>query len=215
MDKIAILASGGLDSSILLADEARGARVFPIYVECGLAWEAAERDALGRYIRALDNDNVAPLVTLAAPTANMYGDHWSMTGRDVPGVDEPDESVFLPGRNILLIALAAVWCSTHDVSHLAIGSLGGNPFPDATLEFFQDFARALSIGLAHRVHVTAPYRTVHKNEIIQRFKHLPLELTLSCMAPHGTQHCGDCNKCRERQRGFQSAEVADPTIYAA
>jgi len=215
LDKIAILASGGLDSSILLADEARNAQVYPIYVECGLAWEAGEREALEVFLRALKSPNVAPVVTLSAPTANMYGDHWSMTGRDVPGVDEPDESVFLPGRNILLIALAAVWCSTHEISHLAIGSLGGNPFPDATLEFFQDFARALSLGLGHRLHVTAPYRTVHKEEIIRRFTHLPFDLTLSCMSPRGAHHCGNCNKCRERQRGFQTAEVRDPTNYAA
>jgi 7-cyano-7-deazaguanine synthase len=215
LDKIAILASGGLDSSILLADEARRAKVYPLYVECGLKWEAAERDALVGFVGALGNANIAPLVTLTASTANMYGDHWSMTGRDIPGVDEPDESVFLPGRNILLLALAAVWCSTHDIAHLAIGSLDGNPFPDATLEFFQDFGRALSVGLAHLVHVTAPYRTVHKAEIIRRFRHLPLELTLTCMSPRGTQHCGNCNKCRERQRGFQEAEVLDPTVYAA
>jgi 7-cyano-7-deazaguanine synthase len=213
LDKIAVLTSGGLDSGVLVSDAAQSAQVYPIYVQCGLAWEMAEGQALQSFLSALNSANVAPVTVLSVPTGNIYGEHWSMTGKDVPGADEPDSSVFLPGRNILLIGLAAVWCSTHAVSQIAIGSLEGNPFPDATLEFFEDFAQALSAGLGHRVDVRAPYRNVHKRELIQRFKHLPLELTLTCMSPRGAKHCGQCNKCRERQRGFQEAGVPDLTAY--
>jgi len=215
LDKIAVLASGGLDSAVLLADEAQHAQVHPIYVQCGLAWERKEQQALQSFVDALKNPNVAPITVLSAPTGNMYGEHWSMTGKSVPGADESDSSVFLPGRNILLVGLAAVWCSTHNVPDIAIGSLKGNPFPDATLEFFQDFARALSTGLGHQLTVKAPYRSVHKFEIIQRFEHLPLGLTLTCMAPKGKKHCGQCNKCHERQVGFRKAGVPDHTAYAA
>ncbi|HKV56133.1 MAG TPA: 7-cyano-7-deazaguanine synthase [Candidatus Binataceae bacterium] len=214
MEKIAVLASGGLDSGALLADLSQSAQVYPIYVRCGLAWELHERQALQIFLTALDSPNLAPITDLAASTSNIYGEHWSMTGKSVPGADEPDNSVFLPGRNILLIGLAAVWCSTHEIPNLAIGSLGGNPFPDATPGFFTDFAKALSSGLGHRINVSAPFRSVHKDEIIRRFKHLPLELTLTCMAPRGRQHCGECNKCRERQVGFARASVPDPTVYS-
>jgi len=214
LDKIAVLASGGLDSAVLLSDMAQGAQVYPIYVQCGLVWEAAEHHALQSFLGAFNSTNVAPVTVLSVPTANMYGEHWSMTGKDVPAAEAPDSSVFLPGRNILLIGLAAVWCSTHTISQLAIGSLGGNPFPDATLDFFGDFVRALSTGLAHQVDVKGPYRNVPKSEIIRHFFHLPLDLTLSCMTPQDAKHCGRCNKCRERQRGFYQAGVTDPTPYA-
>lgn len=214
LDKIAVLASGGLDSAVLVADEAERAQVYPIYVQCGLAWERTEQQALQSFLGALNSPNVAPLTVLSAPTANIYGEHWSMTGKSIPDADQSDSSVFLPGRNILLVGLAAVWCSTHGVSQIAIGSLEGNPFPDATREFFQDFARALSTGLGHQLNVTAPYRGIHKFEIIQRFKTLPLDLTLTCMAPKGLKHCGQCNKCHERQVAFRKAAVPDPTAYA-
>jgi 7-cyano-7-deazaguanine synthase len=213
MNRIAVLASGGLDSSVLLADQARNAEVFPIYVQWGLAWEATERDALQAFIAALNNPAVMPLTVLSVPIGAMYGDHWSVTGNGVPGLEEPDSAVFLPGRNILLIGLAAVWCSTHDVSRIAIGSLGGNPFPDATPEFFRDFARVLSAGLGHHVQLEAPYRDLHKSEIIRQFSHLPLELTLTCMAPKDGKHCGRCNKCGERRLAFQEADVPDRTVY--
>jgi 7-cyano-7-deazaguanine synthase len=213
VEKISVLASGGLDSSVLIAKLADSAEVYPIYVRCGFAWEEMELKGLQSFIDALHNRNVMPTTVLAAPSDILYGDHWSVTGARVPAADEPDENTYLPGRNILLISLAAIWGSTHAVSRIAIGSLGGNPFPDATPEFFETLARALSIGLGHRVLIEAPLKGFHKEDLIKQFKDLPLELTLTCMAPIGGRHCGQCNKCFERQRAFHKAGVVDRTIY--
>ncbi len=215
MEKIAVLASGGLDSSVLIAEKAEHAQVYPIYVQCGLAWEDVERDALDAFLTAMKAPNAMPATTLSIPIGPMYGDHWSVTGKSVPGADQPDIEVLLPGRNILLIGLAAVWCSTHEVSRIAVGSLDGNPFPDATPEFFRNFAEVLSAGLGHKIQVEAPYRGLHKSDLIKRFAHLPLELTLTCMAPSGGRHCGRCNKCAERKAAFREAGVLDRTAYSA
>ena len=213
-ERVAVLASGGLDSSALLAELAQTDVVFPIYVQKGLTWEEAEGRALAAFAAALGNANVQPVTTLSVPAQALYGDHWSLSGRGVPEAGTPDNAVFLPGRNILLIGLAAVWCSTHDVSRIAIGSLGGNPFPDATPEFFDGYAKLLSGALEHQVSVLAPYRGLTKAELIRRHGNLPLELTLTCAAPHGDAHCGACNKCGERQEAFEKAGVPDPTQYA-
>jgi 7-cyano-7-deazaguanine synthase len=43
---------------------------------------------------------------------------------------------------------------------------------------------------------------------------VPLEMTLSCMNPVGTTHCGLCSKCRERRDAFREAGVNDATTYA-
>ncbi len=52
--RLAVLASGGLDSSVMLAELARGGReVFPVYVRAGLVWERHELGALRSYIRRL------------------------------------------------------------------------------------------------------------------------------------------------------------------
>lgn len=215
MEKIAVLASGGLDSAVLLAELASAAQVYPIYVKCGLKWEAEELRALHSFLAALKNPHVMPLAVLEIPTAALYGDHWSLSGARVPDADAPDSEVLIPGRNILLLGTAAVWSSTHGVSRIAIGSLDGNPFPDATHEFFQSFARALSLGLGRAIQIEAPFRGIHKEELIRRSRSLPLGLTLTCMAPKEGVHCGQCNKCRERQLAFQKAGIADRTVYAA
>ena len=73
---------------------------------------------------------------LDEPIADVYGDHWSTIGAGVPGSDSDDEAVYLPGRNLLLTVKAAVWCRLRGVRTLALGSLGSNPFPDSTPEFF-------------------------------------------------------------------------------
>lgn len=217
MDRIAVLASGGLDSAVLLADLAREARVFPVYVEAGLAWESQEKLALASYLKALANDNVQPLTKLEIPVRSLYGNHWSTTGENVPDSEAPDIDVYLPGRNVLLIGLTSVWCALHDVHTIAIGSLDDNPFPDATPQFFHDYGGVLSGALGHEIRVVAPYRSRHKSEIIAGFPDLPLDLTLTCMAPRvidgSPVHCGGCNKCEERRRAFKAAGVQDRTAY--
>lgn len=212
-DPIAVLASGGLDSAVLLADLARNRTVFPLYVRAGLAWEDEERAALGRYLVALDNRNVQMVQDLAVDTRALLAGHWSVTGAGLPGADTPDRAVFIPGRNILLIGLAAVWCSLHAVPTVAIGSLGDNPFPDATPDFFAEYARVVSRGLGHEVTVVAPFRSLHKADLVRRFGDLPLEHTVTCMQPQSGVHCGRCNKCAERRLAFKQAGAADRTPY--
>ena len=50
--------------------------------------------------------------------------------------------------------------------------------------------------------------------MIARGKNLPLHLTFSCIRPVDGMHCGECNKCAERRKGFADAGVRDLTRYA-
>src|SRR5690606_23527361 len=109
--------------------------------------------------------------------------------------------------------------SLHDAlpifPRLVLGPLAGNPFPDATPAFFDAMARALSLGLDHRLSIVAPFRSMHKADVIKLGVELgvPLALTMSCNAPIGMRPCGRCNKCRERHDAFLDANVPDETDY--
>ncbi|HEY1381068.1 MAG TPA: 7-cyano-7-deazaguanine synthase, partial [Gemmataceae bacterium] len=163
----AVLVSGGLDSAVLLGTAARREpAVTPLYVRSGLAWEAAERACLDRFLAELRQPSVRPLVTLDLPVADLYGDHWSLTGRGVPGADTPDEAVYLPGRNVLLLSKALLWCHLHGVPTLALATLAANPFPDATPAFFRSFADAVNAAVGGRVEVVAPFAGLSKAEVI-------------------------------------------------
>jgi 7-cyano-7-deazaguanine synthase len=212
--------SGGLDSAVLLAEEAARGEVQPIYVAAGLAWESAERAIVEALLRSdAMRGRVGPLVTLTVDMRDVYAaTHWAVTGKP-PAYHTPDEDVYLPGRNIVLLAKAGVYGAAAGLDRLVLGTLGHNPFPDATPEFRLTMARALSLGLAHELEVDAPFAALEKAEVIRRGAALgvPFQLTLSCMSPVAgpvlPRHCGTCSKCRERHDAFVEVGVADPTDY--
>src|SRR5262245_4234747 len=150
MTKSAVLLSGGLDSAVLLADEASRGDVQPIYISAGLAWEAAERQVVARLL-ASDalRGRTRPVVVLSVDMRDVYAaTHWAVSGTP-PAYHTPDEDVYLPGRNIILLSKAGVYCATAGIGRIVLGTLGHNPFPDATPQFRETMARALSLGLAH------------------------------------------------------------------
>jgi len=213
---VAVLCSGGLDSAVLLVEMARATgRALPVVVHAGHAWETAEREALARFIAAVGDARIAPIRDLDLPMGDVYGAHWSMTGAGTPDWDAPDETVELRGRNLILLAKALVLAAIDGWPTLALGSLAGNPFPDATPEFFAGLARVASDGLRAGLTIVTPYRGLSKADVIRRGRSLPLELTLSCARPGADGiHCGDCNKCRERLEAFSEAGVEDRARYA-
>jgi 7-cyano-7-deazaguanine synthase len=182
----AVLLSGGLDSVVLVAEEAARDEVQPIYVSVGLAWERAERAAVARVLAARPiAGHVRPLATLSVDMHDVYAaTHWALTGQP-PGYHTPDEDVYLPGRNVILLGKAGVYCAAAGLHRLVLGTLAHNPFPDATPEFRDAMAHALTLGLAHALEIEAPYAGVTKADVIRRGAALgvPLELTLSCMKP--------------------------------
>ena len=221
----AVLISGGLDSAVLLAEEAAAHEVQPIYVSVGLAWESAERDALTALLSTPPFVSARPPAWLAVDMTDVHPDsHWAMAGRP-PGYHTPDEDVYLPGRNIVLLTKAAIYSSLHGIGRIVLGTLDHNPFPDATPAFRASMADALSRGLGQPFTIEAPYAQVEKMEVIRRGAALgvSLEMTLSCMSrarpsavnvrPFVARHCGICSKCRERHLAFVAAGIADPTVY--
>ncbi len=211
---LAVLISGGLDSAILIGEAVRHCpAVHPLYVRQGLSWESVELQHLRRFLRAIRRPSLCPLRVLRLPVVDLYGDHWSLTARDVPSADMPDETVFLPGRNILLLAKAMLWCHLHEVPTVALGSLQSNPFPDATPAFFRAYQRVVNRGMGGHVTIARPYAGLGKTEVMARGAGLPLELTFSCINPIAGRHCGSCNKCAERRQAFGAAKMADPTEY--
>lgn len=211
---IGLLASGGLDSSILLGHLLdTGERVQPFYVSSGLVWEEEERRALDRYLDAMACPELKELVVLDMPLADLYRGHWSMTGRDVPDADSPDDAVYLPGRNALLVIKPLVWCRLNGIEQLALAPLGSNPFADATTSFFAEFESALNRATMGDVRIVRPFAGYGKRQVMELGRNYPLELTFSCIQPHGRRHCGGCNKCAERRAAFRAAGIDDRTAY--
>jgi 7-cyano-7-deazaguanine synthase len=214
---VAVLASGGIDSAILCVDLlGQFHRVYPLYVRFGLRWEDVEVMGLSRFLDAAARSGLMPLHVLEEPVTDVYGSgHWSTGGADVPGAETDDTAVFLPGRNLLLAVKAAVWCQLRSIEALALGCLRANPFPDSTPEFFKNLETVINQALSSRLQLLRPFERLGKDEVLRRGAGLPLHHTVSCLRPTGGQHCGACNKCAERRRGFRAAGLSDLTRYAS
>ncbi len=214
-NRITILASGGLDSSVMLGAIARtGRHVFPVYIRAGLSWERDELATLRRFVRALKLPNVEPVTALNLPMGDLSGDHWSMTGRNVPGYNASLSSNYILGRNFTLLTKAAIFSARNQIGEIAMAPLESNPFPDARPEFFRAFARAVELGVGIKLAIRAPFAGKSKADVVRTGAGMPLELTVSCARPTGIVHCGACTKCAERVEGFLEAGVPDPTHYA-
>ena len=232
-----MLFSGGLDSAVLIAHalapgpvgegSAERKRVVPIYISVGFSWEAEERAMVQRLFAHPRFAGALRPVMLSFDMRDVFpATHWAVRG-EPPAYDTPDTDVYIDGRNVILLSKAAVFMGRHAAvasAHgsrasitLMLGSLAGNPFPDATPAFFGAMAHALSLGLGLPVAIEAPCASMSKADVIRRGIGLgvPLELTMSCMNPKDGQHCGRCSKCRERRDAFTAAGVADPTTYRA
>ena len=211
-NSLAVLISGGLDSAILLGDALRRQPVVPIYMRFGLAWEPVELVYLQRFLAALAGPTLQPLVVLDQPVSDVYGSHWSVTG-NAPLIGTPEEAVFLPGRNVFLLAKSMLWCHLNGVPAIALGSLQTNPFPDATPAFFRGIQDIVNQAVQGNVEVRLPFGGMKKVAVMALAKGLPLDHTFSCASPADGLHCGRCSKCGERRDAFRDAGMADPTNY--
>jgi 7-cyano-7-deazaguanine synthase len=212
-----LLLSGGIDSAVLLHELlAGGDKVLPFYVRTGCIWDECELQAVRRLIatEAFVHDRLEQLVVLEMPLGDLYAEHWSISGNGVPDDSTPDEAVFMPGRNPLLLIKPVLWCQRHGIGKLALATLVNNPFEDATPEFFARFEAMIRQATGEHVEGVRPFAQLTKWQVLERARKVPLELTFSCLSPVGGMHCGRCNKCAERRQAFGQLGLDDPTQYA-
>ncbi|MCG3175139.1 MAG: 7-cyano-7-deazaguanine synthase [Candidatus Omnitrophica bacterium] len=211
-----VLVSGGVESAALLSSSDRSVRLHPLYVRCGLRWEAAELHWLRRLLGAVSSARVAPLTLADLPVAQLYAGHWSLGSGPVPGTRTLDRAVHLPARNLLLASVAAAHAERCRAGELWIGTLASNPFGDASTGFFRALSAAASAAVGRRLRITRPLIGSDKAAILRRLDRAgaPHELSFSCIDPRGYLHCGRCNKCAERAKAYAEAGLADPTVYA-
>ena len=210
---LCVLASGGVESSVLVSEALRGGRVvWPLYIRCGFFWEDAELAGLKRVLSFLKHSRLKALSVARGDIRFLCGPHWAFHGRGVPDRRSDDRAVNLPARNLLLFAHAAVLCQERGLSEIRIGTLRGNPFADARREFFEKAGEVISLGIGRRVRIRAPFAGFHKADVIRRAPPGLLERTFSCIHPRGERPCGRCNKCHEKAKALKRSGAAGAPV---
>ncbi|MCM8729472.1 7-cyano-7-deazaguanine synthase QueC [Hephaestia sp. GCM10023244] len=140
------------------------------------------------------------------------------------GVGDDIPITYVPARNTIFLSLALGWAEAAGARDLYIGvnALDYSGYPDCRAEFvtaFEDMAAlATKAGVeGDRFVVHAPLQHLTKADIAREAARLGLDagLSWSCYDPTPDgRHCGLCDSCRLRAKGFAEAGLPDPTVYA-
>ena len=131
---------------------------------------------------------------------------------------------YVPARNTIFLSLCLGWAEAAGARDLFIGvnALDYSGYPDCRPEFVAAFEQMANLATkagveGDRFTVHTPLIDLSKAGIVREAVRLGLDprLSWSCYDPTPDQrHCGLCDSCRLRARGFAEAGLADPTDYA-
>lgn len=217
-----LLLSGGLDSMTAggLAREA-GFRLLALTVDYNQR-HRVELEAASRIAAVLEVERhvVLPL------DLSRFGGSALTDDIAVPkgGVGTDIPVTYVPARNTIFLSLCLGWAEAAGASDIFIGvnALDYSGYPDCRPEFIEAFERAANLGTKAGVEgaafrVRAPLAAMTKAEIVREAARLRLDagISWSCYDPApGHRHCGLCDSCRLRAKGFAEAGLPDPTAYA-
>jgi len=217
-----VLVSGGLDSMVsdALAKEA-GFRLLALSVDYNQRHQV-ELAAARRIAAELGAERhiVMPM------DLSAFGGSALTADIDVPkgGVEPGIPVTYVPARNTIFLSLALGWAEAAGARDLFIGvnALDYSGYPDCRPEFIAGFEHLADLatkagveGEPFKIH--APLQHMTKADIAKEAARLGLDAAMSwsCYDPApGGVHCGLCDSCRLRHKGFEEAGLPDPTRYA-
>lgn len=218
-----VLLSGGLDSMVSAARAREdGHRLLALSVDYNQRHQVELASA--RRIAAMlgaERHVVIPL------DLSAFGGSALTDAIDVPktGIEPGIPVTYVPARNTVFLSIALAWAEAAGARDLYIGvnALDYSGYPDCRPEFVAAFEGLAKLatkagveGEPFRIH--APLQHMTKADIVREAARLGLDagMSWSCYDPApGGLHCGLCDSCRLRRKGFADAGLPDPTHYAA
>jgi 7-cyano-7-deazaguanine synthase len=226
MKKAVALASGGLDSSTVLAIAQRqGYQIYALSFDYGQR-HRHELEAARKITQSLGIRNHV----IAKIDLRVFGGSALTSGIDVPKDRDAEQIAsgipitYVPARNTIFLSFALGWCEVLGAQDIFIGvnAIDYSGYPDCRPEFLDSFEKLANLATKAGVEGTSRYRIhapllhMSKAEIIRTGigAGVDFSLTHSCYdpSPDGLA-CGGCDSCILRRRGFEQAEVPDPTRY--
>ena len=216
-----VLVSGGLDSATVLAMALADG-----YVPHALTFDYGQRhnvelQAAGVVCQSM---NVSPPKVIQLDLRAIGGS--ALTADIAVPKDQPDSAgipvTYVPARNTLFLSYALAYAEAagaHDI-FIGVNAVDYSGYPDCRPEFIAAFETLANLATregveGRKVRIHAPLQQLTKAQIIQEGQKLGVDyaLTHSCYDPVGGLACGHCDSCTLRRRGFEQAEIIDPTRY--
>ena len=222
MKRAVVLLSGGLDSTTTLAVARRDG-----FTPCAMTFRYGQRHAeeveAARRIAA--KAGVAEHVVVEIDL-RVFGGSALTSDVAVPKDRPSGDSVpitYVPARNTIFLSYALAWAEVLNATDIYIGvnAVDYSGYPDCRPEYIAAYERMANLatrsGIEGRaLRIRTPLITLSKAEIIRLGTSLGVDysLTTSCYDPSGDVACGHCDACLLRLKGFETAGLRDPIVYA-
>ena len=228
MSKAVVLLSGGIDSTVCLADAVNrfngpeNVIALTLFYGQKHAKELESAKAVAGYFGAqhviknladvfeFDNNPLLAKSTEAVPEGD-----YATQQRESNGMVK----TYVPFRNGLFLSYATAIAYSLGASWVVYGAhaddAAGNAYPDCSVAFYTALSQAVYEGTGHKVQLFAPLINSFKKDIVKKGLELgaPFHLTWSCY--NGTEKaCGKCGTCIDRKKAFEANGVKDPIEYA-
>lgn len=215
--KTLVVLSGGLDSSVMLAQVMQSNDV----IGCLTFWYGSKHNE--REYQAACSIAQHYKVSLKRIGLDFIPDNFKsdllLTGGDIPKGHYEHESMkrtVVPFRNGIMLSIAAGYAESIGAEQIAIGNHFGDHaiYPDCRKTFIEPMKQAIKEGTEKNITLLSPFCDLRKEDIVRIGQQLnvPMELTYSCY--EGKEiHCGECGTCTERIEAFKLADVLDQTEY--
>ncbi|MEE8408180.1 MAG: 7-cyano-7-deazaguanine synthase QueC [Myxococcota bacterium] len=227
--KAVVLLSGGLDSSTTLAIARQQG-----FAAHAMSFAYGQRQAIeleaARQVAAAIGVEEHRMVSIDLAS---YGGSALTTDIEVPK-DRSEAEIgrgvpvtYVPARNTVFLAHALAWAEVLGAFDIFIGvnAVDYSGYPDCRPAFIQAFENLANVAtgtaitglsMSNRFKIHAPLIRMTKAEIIRKGIGLGVDfaVTVSCYDPTDGMACGHCDACLLRRKGFEAANVADPTPYA-
>ncbi len=217
--KVAVLLSGGLDSTTALHWAKRHHDVVAAFsFDYGsnhaaqeLACARWQAESLGIPYQQLDLRSIFTHMQ----SSLLSGAEAIPTGEYA---EENMKSTVVPFRNGIFLAVAAGMAESLGVEGLVLAANAGDHaiYPDCRADFMAAMSQAIHLGTYAGLQIVAPFIDKDKAQIAAAGAELGVNFahTYSCYKG-GEHHCGLCATCRERKDAFLRAAITDPTTYEA
>jgi len=200
--KAIVLLSGGIDSTVALAEAVTSGR------ECSALVFNYQQHA---WLHELDAAAaIARHYGIDIAQCHIDGHFWRGASYLTGGNSGPAQS-YVPARNLLLLSHGIAAAESQGAREVWYGPNADDApdYPDCTEAFVEAVRDAARTGTVAHVNVVAPHIARTKADVIARGLELgaPLHLTTSCA---GSGRCGVCKACVLRRKAYAELGLEDP-----
>jgi 7-cyano-7-deazaguanine synthase len=226
MKKAVVLVSGGIDSATCCGFARQdGFELYAMSFSYGQR-HSVELDAASKVASFFGiTDHKVVNIDLRA-----FGGSSLTSSLEVPKNREPEKeceipNTYVPARNTIFLSFALGWAEVLGCRDIYIGVnvIDYSGYPDCRPEFIAAYEQMANVATkaaveGSKLKIHTPLLLLTKAAIIRAGSAMGIDygITHSCYDPSvDGKACSTCDSCIIRRKGFEEANVPDPTVYVS